>query len=689
MKKTIFSLLLVVLVTAGVADGKQQKHFPDLPEYQTLLCDFHTHTVFSDGYVWPTVRVGEAVLEGLDAVSITDHIEYQPHKKDIPTNHNRPYELSAKTAEDHGIILIRGAEITRDTPPGHYNAIYLTDIDELEQDDLLSVFETAKRQGGFVFWNHHEWQGASKGDWTDLQTQMVDKQWLHGMEVANGNTYYSRAHQWCLDRNLTMLGNSDIHTPARWNEYKPDDHRTLTLVFSKERSAGGVRQALDQGRTAVWCKNQLIGRREYLEPLFHAAVEVGSVYRKGDNAWIDITNKTGMNLMLVLASEQIVVPALSTQPVKIEDDQLAELPVRVENFLVAPNEGLKTQLKIESKMPTFLLGGDISMLTRMEQLGVRFKDQGDEKDLIQLMRDNGSNCFRLRLFVNPTGRNAVIQDVPYTIELAKRIKQSGSVFLLDFHYSDTWADPGKQYKPKAWENLTFDQLAAKIETYTAEVIAAFKKENVLPDIVQIGNEIDPGFLWPDGQLYKGDPDQKWEQFTTLLKSAIRGIQNTAGPAGRPRVMIHISCGGNQEKTQHFFRNLEKHGVSYDIIGLSYYPWWHGTLADLEANLNHTAAAFNKDILVTETAYPNREMTFDDATYKDTLVWSKTPEGQKQFLDQVIQTVRQTPDGRGIGVLYWYPESVPVNGLHVWNNGGTALFDKDANTLPAMKSFQLQ
>ncbi len=229
--------LVVLCCTVVVCSGNV--YFPDIEGYETLVCDFHTHTVFSDGTVWPTVRVDEAKREGLDAIAISDHIEYQPHRDDIPTNHNRPYDIALDRANRADVLLIKAAEITRDTPPGHYNALFLTDINPLVTPVFLDVIKQANEQNGFVFWNHHTWKGEDKGQWTDVQTTMLENGWLHGMEVANGGTYYPAAHRWCLEKNLTMLGNSDIHDPSINYRYTANGHRTLTLVFAKERSEIG------------------------------------------------------------------------------------------------------------------------------------------------------------------------------------------------------------------------------------------------------------------------------------------------------------------------------------------------------------------------------------------------------------------------------------------------------------------
>ncbi len=342
-----------------------------------------------------------------------------------------------------------------------------------------------------------------------------------------------------------------------------------------------------------------------------------------------------------------------------------------------------------AKKRPFLLGADISMLSRMEELAAVFKDDGRPGDLIEILKNHGGNCFRLRLFVNPDYRNAVVQDLPYTLKLARRIKEANAKLLLDLHYSDTWADPGKQIKPKAWKDLDFPALVNQVQDYTAEVMAAFKSEGILPEMVQVGNEITPGFLWPEGRLDGGSEEEKqkqWRRFAALLKAGIAGVRKPLDEKESVQIVIHIDQGARWETTEWFFTNLEKQEVDFDIIGLSFYPWWHGTMADLRENLHKTAARFQKDIFVVETAYPWRGR---DEKWKDTetMAWPISPEGQRDFLAELIRTVRQTPDGRGLGVQWWYPEAIPTEGLFVWNNGGTALFDPEGNALPAVQAFE--
>jgi arabinogalactan endo-1,4-beta-galactosidase len=333
----------------------------------------------------------------------------------------------------------------------------------------------------------------------------------------------------------------------------------------------------------------------------------------------------------------------------------------------------------------FHLGGDISMLTRIEELGGTFGEGGTRGDLIRIMIRHGANTFRLRLFVNPTMKNAVVQDLPYTIALAKRIKDAGGEVLLDFHYSDTWADPGHQHKPATWENLPFDRLEKTVEEYTFQSLRAFTRAGVLLDMVQIGNEISHGMLWPDGRSWdKKDPEGQRDRCARLFKAGLRGAARARGPGALPKTMIHVECGGDARRTQRFFDMLARHDVEFDLIGLSFYPWWHGTLDDLRHNLQSTSKRYNKDMVVVETAYPWRgEQWWADKPYMN---WPVTQEGQKRFLIELVEAVRQTPEGRGRGVIWWYPESIPTAGLKIWNGGATALFDGDGNALPALEAF---
>ena len=228
--------------------------------------------------------------------------------------------------------------------------------------------------------------------------------------------------------------------------------------------------------------------------------------------------------------------------------------------------------------PLFLTGGDISALPKLESLGAVYRDNGQAGDALAIMRRRGSTCFRVRLFVNPTGKEVVVQDLPYALALGRRIKGAGSSLLLDLHYSDTWADPQKQTKPAAWTNLTFGALEKQVESYTADVLTAFKAARCLPDIVQVGNEITPGLLWPDGKL--DGTEAGWDRFAALLRAGVRGVRKPLAASERVQIMLHVDCGGSAERTRRFFDHVRDRRVAFDLIGLSYYPWWHGGLGFL-------------------------------------------------------------------------------------------------------------
>jgi arabinogalactan endo-1,4-beta-galactosidase len=315
----------------------------------------------------------------------------------------------------------------------------------------------------------------------------------------------------------------------------------------------------------------------------------------------------------------------------------------------------------------YAIGADLSFLKQTEEQGTVFKDNGEAKPGLQLFKDHGYNWIRLRLFHTPT---QLPNNLSYTISLAKAAHQLGYRFLLDYHYSDTWADPGKQYIPKAWEGLSHDGLVKAVFDYTRQTTLAFREAGVLPDIVQIGNEVTNGLLWPDGKL----PDN-WDHFAEFIKAGMAGVEAGAGSEPHPRIMIHIDRGGDPVKTKWFFDKLNSYQVKYDVIGQSYYPWWHGSLNDLRENLIFMANEYRKDIIVVEAAYnwQPREYTNKPAPFPE------SPQGQKDFLEEVNRAVRATPFGLGKGIFWWEPA---VSGVR----GGRGFFDAGGNALPVMTVF---
>ena len=355
----------------------------------------------------------------------------------------------------------------------------------------------------------------------------------------------------------------------------------------------------------------------------------------------------------------------------------------------------------------FYLGADISTLSEVEHRGGIYMDGDKPGDALAIFMKHGWTCFRLRIWVNPTNG---VNGLEYTTKLAKQIKDAGGTFMLDFHYSDWWADPQKQNKPAAWTNLDFDALVKKTQTYTAHVIKMLKDAGATPDFVQIGNEITGGMLWPDGQVkvplstvkvFGGDvtviapPEpyddaRQWDHLIRLIKAGISGVRSVTTPQDQVRIIIHIDCGGDWLVTKWYFDHLTKAGVDYDVIGQSYYPNWHGTLGNVRDNLCNTIERYHKDVMIVETAYPSYD-TYPSPAAAKNMIWPMTPEGQEQFLADLIKTVKEAPEGRGIGVNYWHPEATFIPGVtDSWSQlDANSLFDTKGYPLPAMNVLGLQ
>jgi arabinogalactan endo-1,4-beta-galactosidase len=336
-----------------------------------------------------------------------------------------------------------------------------------------------------------------------------------------------------------------------------------------------------------------------------------------------------------------------------------------------------------------LLGHDISALERIEQAGGIFRDAGTPGDAIAILRAHGANLFRLRLFVAPNGTEVQVNDLAYTVRMAQRVKAAGAQLLLDIHYSDTWADPAHQVTPAAWAAMSLDTLEAEVERYTDSVVTVLAQAGALPDVVQVGNEVDAGMLWPLGQLeYDVDSLASWDRFTRLLRAGIRGVRSATPTGATVRVMVHYSGGANTGGTQWFFDHVVSAGVAFDLIGLSYYPFWHGTIGQLRTNLRDAAQRYGRGVMVVETAYPWRAGGWESmVTNSGAMIWGVSPQGQAGFLADVVSAVADVPGGRGLGVLWWYPESIQVGGLFAWAGGSLALFDAGGSLLPAASVFE--
>ena len=360
-----------------------------------------------------------------------------------------------------------------------------------------------------------------------------------------------------------------------------------------------------------------------------------------------------------------------------------------------------------------MIGADLSSLLEVEARGAKFYDGGRRDDPMAILKRYGVNTVRLRLWNDPYNADGVSYgaggcDLDCVIALAKRARALGLDWLLDFHYSDFWADPGKQTVPKAWRGLDEDGLAAAVGDFTAQTLAALDEAGVPPQMVAVGNELSKGLLWPVGKV------PNWGAIAHIVSEGVKAVQayDPAVP-----VMIHLDNGGNNELYRTWFDNyFANGGADFEVIGLSYYPFWHGTMADLKANMADIAGRYGKELIVAETSMG---FTMEDyqryerlpagerkgmATRPDLaekIEHPMTPEGQRAFLRDLIDLIRDNP--KGAGYIWWEPCWIPIHGSQ-WataegrayvgepGTGGNewanqALFDYDGNALPALEELK--
>ena len=337
----------------------------------------------------------------------------------------------------------------------------------------------------------------------------------------------------------------------------------------------------------------------------------------------------------------------------------------------------------------FLAAADFSLLAYFESHGVVYKDGGLVEDGFQILKNHGINCVRLRLFTSSQSQSAsdpynFINNTNYTVPLAVRVKNAGLLFSLDFHYSDTWADPGKQATPAAWTNLTFTQLVQQMRAYNSNTIATFAAAGAMPDYVQIGNEITQGMLWPLGKVnaYVSGGTQ-WSQLGQLMTAAVQGIQDAVGATGAtmPKIIIHIDRGGDWTTTMKYFDNVNAQGVPYDIIGESYYPFYHGAPANLNICLSNAAVRYGKPVIVAEDAFPWTN-NVDNASWTNQLFgYPPTRVGQVSFMATLAGIVKNVPNHLGVGFFYWGTEYQAVSGVNEAGFYTSSFFDTGGNVLP--------
>src|SRR5690554_138049 len=369
MRSFVVQLLFILTICTAFGQSRKIINIPDIPGFQTLKCDFHTHTIFSDGTVWPTVRVEEAWREGLDAISITDHIEYRPHSKDIEADHNRAYQIAEPLARNLNLLLIKGAEITRSMPPGHFNALFIKNANLLERENVMDALREARDQGAFLIWNHPGWKTQQPDTmlWWDDHTHILNNNMMHGIEVYNYNESYPEALTWAINRKLAPIASTDIHESVNLAYDLVNGHRPMTLVFSRSRTEEGIREALFNRRTIAWFNNTLMGRPQLLEPFFFASVKVShtpGILQNGEFRRIELVNTSEIDFELELVQPGVgfdVTPAIELKANKVtvieisgNSDEVAEMEqlniyYKVKNMYTSASDNLVITLSIVNK----------------------------------------------------------------------------------------------------------------------------------------------------------------------------------------------------------------------------------------------------------------------------------------------------------------------------------------------------
>ncbi len=335
---------------------RQEIQIPDIPGFITLKCDFHMHTVFSDGSVWPTIRVQEAWEEGLDAIAITDHIESRPHREFVKGDHNSSYEIAKPLADKKDIILVRGGEITREMPPGHLNGLFLEDVNALDTSDPEDAVKAAVDQGGFVIWNHPGWKAQQPDTckWMTMHQEWHQKGYIHGIEVFNEKEWYPISIDWAVEKELAITGFSDIHGVASHYYDLENGHRPMTLIFATERTEESIREALFEKRSIAWFDNKMAGPAHLLEKLFNASLNISKTDRmSGKSRIYKIKNIADfpIHLQLDKGEEHKILP-LSESYLAIPEESKT---VNVTNFFIGSEQTLNLQSFFSNKQQAILI----------------------------------------------------------------------------------------------------------------------------------------------------------------------------------------------------------------------------------------------------------------------------------------------------------------------------------------------
>ncbi len=498
----------------------------------------------------------------------------------------------------------------------------------------------------------------------------------HALPVTAGNSFAHGATSPSMALNEALTGTATATTAA---------------------TGSPPANAIDGDATTQWCSSQWTGS---------LTVDLGQVRRlSGVGVTLGATSTTALVDLSYATTNGAWQPVPGGQQQSVPagepvywPERAGALDARYVKIDVTDNDGTPPcidELRLFERVPAATIpdrGADLSFEAQEETAGAHFTDDGVRGSALSILNRHGLNYVRLRLWVNPPpGYSNLASD----LRMAKRIEAAGDKLYLDIHYSDFWADPQHQDIPAAWQGQDLMQLSQTVQSYTQQVISAFAAQHTPVDMVSIGNEIRNGMLWPVGQV-DWTANTGWDNLATLLKAGVAGAR-----AGNPRrhqllVMLHFDQGGDNADSVTFYNNLVTRHVPFDVIGLSYYPFFHGTLTQMRANVDELAGQFGKPIVIAESQYP---WTLAGGDSTGNFVWQASqvsggypasPGGQLSFYNDLLSILAQVPNHQGIGLFYWEPEWIPGVG---WEPGaGTpndnlTLFSFTGQALPSVGLFQ--
>jgi beta-galactosidase len=457
---------------------------------------------------------------------------------------------------------------------------------------------------------------ADGSEATIVNISIVDRQ---GREVPDANNLiYFKASG---DLHIIGVGNGDpsSHEADKATSYDPSSHDPAS------QEPGSHDPASRQPQDSIASRH-----------LFNGHCQV--ILQSGTHPGMYHFEATGDSLYAGATDVSLIVPGPPHSVLAWHPRSQANPPDRKRPSALGALSGCRPITK--------MLGADISFLPELENRGVHFSDNKGQRDAIAILKDHGFNYIRLRIFNDPSRDSGYSPgkgfcDLPHTLAMAKRVKAAGLKLLLDFHYSDYWADPGKQFKPAAWRDLNFATLLDSVYDYSLRVMEALRRQGTDPDMVQVGNEINHGMIWPDGSIHHPD------SLAALIYAGIKGVK-AADPACP--IMLHIALGGQNDESHFFLDNMLERQLPFDVIGLSYYPRWHGSLSDLRYNVDDLARQYSKDIIVVEYTQLKREVNdiafnVPDGLGKGTCIWEPLNTWEQIF----------EKDGKANDLLYLYDD----------------------------------